>query len=270
MKYFKFKTGTEIPALGFGTWQLEGEKVAEPLSIALEVGFRHIDTAWIYANQNEIGKVLQDSKIPRQELFVTSKVWTTQLRKQDAVNSCKETLEQLRLSYLDLFLIHWPNKDIPIRETLEALEQLKEEKLIRDFGVSNFNIARLTEALKYSSEIVDNQVEFHPSLNQKELKSFCDKNNILMTAYSPIAQGQDLKLPGVSKLADKYKRTPSQIIINWLISKNIIAIPRSGDREHIADNFHSLDFQLSEEDTQIIDNIGGENRLVNPKFFITE
>lgn len=266
MKSFPLASGRTIPALGLGTWQLEGEAIEEPLTAALEVGFRHIDTAWIYANQTIIGKVLSQSGLPRGDLFLTSKVWHNQLEKEKVRQSCLESLKQLQTDYLDLLLIHWPNKNVPIGETLEALQELKRENLIFDFGVSNFTTGHLEEALKYSADIAVNQIEFHPSFNQKEIKAFCDQRGIIVTAYSPIAQGQDLKLPLIQKLASKYGRTAPQIILNWLVSQGIVAIPRSKDGKHLEDNWHSLDFVMDPADREMIDTLDTRNRLLNPPF----
>lgn len=266
MKTLNLNPQTKIPILGFGTWQLQGDKCQKAVEKALEVGYRHIDTAEVYENHQIIGKVLRKSKIPREKLFITSKVWRDDLGKRNVLKACQKALKELQTSYLDLYLIHWPNRNIPIAETLEALGNLKEKGLIKAIGVSNFTINHLKEALKVGVEITNNQVEFHPSLNQKKLKNFCEKRKIVITAYSPLAQGEDLKLPIIRKLALKYKKSPTQVILAWLIQKNIVAIPRSANPKHIEDNFKVLKGNLEERDIKLIDKIGGYLRTINPPF----
>lgn len=265
MKTFSLKNGNEIPALGLGTWQLVGKICEEAVETALEVGYRHIDTAEIYGNQQDIGNVLSRNIMKRKEIFITSKVWTSELKKEETIDSCKKTLDALQTDYLDLFLIHWPNSAIPVTETLEAMELLKEEGLIKNYGVSNFMIDDLEETKGF--EVVINQVEFHPSLNQEKLKEYCDREKIVITAYSPLAQGYDLKLQEVKEISGKHKVSTAQVILNWLISKGIAAIPRSRDKDHIKDNFETLNWKLNEEDMKVLDGLNEGRRLVNPGFF---
>jgi diketogulonate reductase-like aldo/keto reductase len=264
VKTFILKNKNEIPAIGLGTWQLVGKTCEEAVETALEVGYRHIDTAEIYGNQQEIGNALLKSGVKRKEVFVTSKVWMSNLSKEDTMDSAKNTLEALQTDYLDLLLIHWPNKEIPVIKTLEALQILKEEGLIKNYGVSNFSIKNLKKTKGF--DVVVNQVEFHPSLNQKKLKKYCDDNNIVITAYSPLAQGKDLNYKEVKNLAKKYEVSSAQAILNWLISKGIVAIPRSGDKKHIKDNFKTIDWELDKKDVELIDGLNEDKRLVNPDF----
>ena len=163
MEKFKLKDGNEIPALGLGTWQLIGETCTRVVRKALELGYRHIDTAEIYGNQREIGTAIKG--FPREELFITSKVWTNHLRYEDVLKACEQTLEELGTDYLDLYLIHWPSEEVPLRETLGAMKELKKKGKIRSIGVSNFEIKHLEEALKVAGDLViNNQIEFHPYL----------------------------------------------------------------------------------------------------------
>lgn len=227
---------------------------------------RYIDTAEAYGNQPQIKLALSASEVKREELFITSKVFHGHLRTEEVVKSCEQTLRELGTEYLDLYLIHWPNSTVPIAETLNAMQMLVEQGKIRAIGVSNFTIKHLKQVLTIDIQIVNNQVEYHPSLNQEELRAFCEKYNILVTAYSPLAQGQDLKLSIIQELAKKYSRSSSQIVLNWLISKGLNAIPRASNADHIADNFKALEWEMERTDISAIDAIGGDNRLVKPWF----
>ncbi len=256
----------KIPLLGFGTWELTGAEGIAAITKALEVGFRHLDTADKYGNHKEVGQAIKNSGIPRSELFLTSKVWRSDLHYDDVLKAVKRFLKELDTDYLDLLLIHWPNKNIPLDETLSAMTQLKNDGLIKNIGVSNFTIRHLEEALKQNVEILTNQVEFHPSFNQKELKDSCDQHNILLTAYSPLGQGVDVKLPLIIELAEEYQRSPAQVVLNWFISKNIVAIPRTSKPERIEDMFKTMEWKLDPEDVHAIDNINTNTRLINPNF----
>jgi len=266
MKSLKLNEQTSIPILGFGTWQLEGDVCQKAVEIALETGYRHIDTAKAYGNHKIIGQVLQKSAINRKNIFLTSKVWITDMKRPDLLDAFKTVLEDLQTDYLDLYLLHWPIRNVAFSESLGSLNELKQQGKIKAFGVSNFNVHHLQDALAIGMEITNNQVEFHPSLYQKDLKEFCDKNKILLTAYSPVGRGRDLKLPVIKKLSDKYKRTPSQIILSWIISKNIIAIPKATSPDHIKQNFEAIQLALAPEDLKLIDSLNTNNRLVNPSF----
>lgn len=256
----------KIPLLGFGTWQLQGQEATDAVSKALEVGFRHIDTADRYQNHRQVGQALKESGVPRSEIFLTTKVWHSDLHQKDVFAAAERFLKELETDYLDLLLIHWPNSSIALEETLAALGQLKKDGVIKNIGVSNFTIRHLEDALDQGVEILTNQVEFHPTLNQKALKEFCDKHKILITAYSPIAQGEDLKLPVIVELAEKYQRSPAQVILNWLISKNIVAIPRTTKPERIEDIYRTLEWKMDSEDVKAIDNLHTNNRMVIPPF----
>src|SRR3989344_682024 len=264
MKSLVLNAETSMPILGFGTWQLSGEICHGAVKKALEIGYRHIDTAEMYANEEEVGRAISESKIARNEIFLTSKVWHANLRRADLFESFEESLKTLKTDYLDLYLIHWPNREIPVSETLSAMNELKDKGRIKALGVANFTIRRLEEALKTEIEITNNQVEFHPTLNQKELKEFCVQEGITMTAYSPLGRGAELKNPAVLEIAQKRGRSPAQVLINWLLGQNIAAIPRSKDPGHIEDNFKAVEWGLNEEDMAKLGKIGGKERVANP------
>ncbi|HBH46713.1 MAG TPA: aldo/keto reductase [Candidatus Jacksonbacteria bacterium] len=256
----------KMPILGLGTWQLTGNKCIQAVTSALELGYRLIDTAEIYGNQKEIGQALKATAIPRQELFLTSKVWRDNLKYDDVFTVCQQTLMDLQTDYLDLYLIHWPNSHLPVTETLRALQELKNQGKIRAIGVSNFTIHHLKDALANEVTISNNQVEFHPSLYQKKLEIFCREHKIILTAYSPLAQGHDLKIKLIQELAQKYGRPVSQVVLNWILAHGHVVIPRSHQPEHISDNLKTLDWQLEPADILQIDNLKLNHRLINPGF----
>lgn len=266
MQHLNLNSQTAIPILGFGTWKLAGEQARIPVEEALKIGFRQIDTAEVYENHGVIGEVLKNCGIKREELFITSKVWRDDLKADDLKNACKRALMELKLHYLDLYLIHWPNKNIPMEETLEAMAELKYEGLIKAIGVSNFTINHLKEALKTGVEIANNQVECHPTFNQMELKKFCDENGIVLTAYSPIGQGQDLNLDIVRQLAAKYNAFGSQIILAWHRQRGIVALPRSAEKAHIWENWNSQEITLDDSDMELMNLIPQQKRMLNPPF----
>jgi len=262
-----FKLGSQqIPAIGFGTWKLTSTVCSDSVKMALDIGYRHIDTADIYANHKEVGVGINTSGLNRDEIFLTSKVWHTNLNKRNVLECAKRNLDELNTDYINLYLIHWPNRQVNIQETIEALEELKSENIIKEWGVSNFNQHHLQDCLDLGFTPVNNQVELHPSFYQKELKNFTDKNNILLTAYSPLGQGYDLSLPIIVELSKKYSKTPAQIILNWINSKSIVVIPKATIYEPIKENFESLDFAIESSDLEKIDNITVNKRLLEPEF----
>lgn len=263
---FTISNETQIPAIGLGTWKLRRRKARNALQKALELGYRHIDTADAYSNHKEIGKTLTESNIPRKDLFITTKVWRTDLKENDVVEAGNRFLEELQTDYFDLLLIHWPNSSVTVEETLSGMQTLKKAGKVKAIGVSNFTIDHLKNALDTGVEITANQVEFHPSLNQKELQDFCDAKGIQIIAYSPIAQGQDLRLDIIKELAKKYDRTPAQIILNWHYQQGRVSIPRSKDPTHLEQNLKALEFELEKGDIQKIAQVKQNSRLIAPHF----
>ncbi len=266
MKTLPLEEGVEIPVLGLGTWQLKGETAQSAVEKALEVGYRLIDTADAYGNHKEVALAIKNSGIKRVDLFLTTKIWQSDLNRENVISAGNRFLNELEVDYIDLLLIHWPNKEINLEETLEAMNELKRKGIIRSIGVSNFTINHLKDSLNAKVRITNNQVEIHPTLSQIDLRNFCKENNIIVTAYSPIAQGQDLHLPLIQNLAAKYNKPPSHVILNWIIQSGMVAIPRSSNIEHIVDNFRTLDWELEKQDVDEIDNLNSNNRLINPSF----
>jgi len=265
MKLLKFKTGDEIPSVGFGTYKLTGTEGIRAIENALDIGYRHIDTAEGYNNQREVSQAIKNSKLSRRDLFITSKVGYDNLHYNDVIQACEETLQELNTDYLDLYLIHWPNKKIPIEETMKAMGKLKGDGKIKNIGVSNFTIKHLEGVNNLTDEeIVLNQVEFHPYHNQEGLYKYCKENNILLTAYSPIARGEVFGDSIIAEIAKKYGKNEAQITLKWMMQKDIIVIPRSSNSAHIKSNFDIFDFELNNDEIYMIDNIDKQERLIDP------
>lgn len=266
MKTIRLNETVSIPIIGLGTWQLHGDEVKTAVETALRTGYRHIDTADAYNNHKDVGVGIAESGVNRKKIFLTTKLWTDCFERKKVRPTVERFLKELKTDYVDLLLMHWPNMTVPVGETLTVMNQLVKEGLIKTIGVSNFTIKLLQEALETKIPFCINQVEFHPSLNQKKLKAFCDMNKIVMTAYSPIAQGQDLRLPLVLELAKKYNRSTSQVVLNWIISKGMVAIPRSVKAEHIIDNLKAVEWEMEAGDVKLMDRLNTNNRIVNPEF----
>ncbi|MAG52366.1 MAG: oxidoreductase [Nanoarchaeota archaeon] len=264
MKTIKLASGHEMPVFGLGTWQLTGDKCKEAVKKAIELGYNHIDTAWIYGNQEEIGEALKEANVDRSKLFITSKVWKDNLDYKGVLSQCKETLDQLQLDYLDLYLIHWPNPSMDLEETFRAFNELVEEGKVKSVGVSNFNSALTKEAQELSEVPVSvNQVEFHPYLNQKNLLKFCKKNNVVVTSYSPLARGKILQDNVLKNIADENNKTISQVALRWMLQKDMIVIPKASSEDHIKENMDVFDWKLSDENMEKIDDISEKHRVVD-------
>lgn len=260
---YKLRSNYEIPILGLGTWELLGEKCRNVVRKALELGYVHIDTAEIYGNESEIGEIIQD--FSREDIFITSKVMPDNLHYDNVLKSCEKSLRKLKTHYLDLYLIHWPNPNIPVKETFRAMKKLHEEGKVRSIGVSNFDINLLEKALEEEElPITVNQVEFHPYLYQKELLSFCKEHEIIFTAYSPLARGEIIKDKTIQELGKKYKKTPTQISLRWVLQKEAVVIPKAGSEEHMKENMEIFGWEISDKDVEKIDSIGTKMRYVDP------
>jgi diketogulonate reductase-like aldo/keto reductase len=251
----------EMPRLGLGVYQSPPGRITQRVvRYALNIGYRHIDTAYIYGNESDIGNAVLESGISREEVFVTTKLWNTdQVGYDYAIKACKQSLQRLGLKYIDLYLIHWPvhgvnNNSIKI---WKAMVNLLREGKARAIGVSNFSIDDLKQILNDSDVLpAVNQVEFHPFLYQTDLLSFCERNSIQLEAYSPLTRGRRLNHPTIVNIAKKYdNKTPAQILIRWSLQHNLVVIPKSIHEERILENSHVFDFELRTEDMKFLDSL---------------
>ncbi|MDO1450003.1 aldo/keto reductase [Rhodocytophaga aerolata] len=253
----------QVPALGFGTWQLNGPACRDSVAAALTLGYRHIDTAEMYGNEEFVGEGIRASGIPRHEVFLTTKIWYTNLAEKAVVQACEQSLKKLQTDYVDLLLIHWPNPAIALSETLGAMQTLQQQGKVKHMGVSNFPTTLLKEALQYGS-IFCNQVEYHPFLSQQKLIDLCKANEILLTAYCPIAKGEVNDHPVLQKIAQTHGKTPVQVTLRWFMQQEVAAIPKASSAKHQQSNFNIFDFELSPAEMQAIFSLAQGKRLVNP------
>ncbi|MEI7669709.1 MAG: aldo/keto reductase [Pseudomonadota bacterium] len=267
MKFIDIKNA-KMPALGFGTWQLTGNECYNAVVNAIDIGYRHIDTAQIYENEQQVGDAIRKYGIKREELFITTKLWTTNFTTEKVASSFEESLEKLQTDYIDLLLIHWHNPEVALSETLSAMAELVKKKKTKLIGVSNFPIKLMKEAIEdCKADIFCNQIEYHPMLVQNELLKYAAKNNVVITAYSPLARGRLKDNSILLDIGKKYSKTPAQIALRWLIEQNnVAAIPKAASAEHAKQNFDIFDFELSKTEHDLITNIDSKTRIINPSF----
>ena len=255
--------GCTVPQLGFGVWQVSSDDIIPAVIKALEVGYRHIDTAAIYGNEEGVGRAIADSGIPRDELFVTTKLWNSRHGRSEAVAAVEESLDKLGLDYVDLYLIHWPT---PRRnryvDAWMGLEDIRERGLSRSIGVSNFTPVHLQRVLDAGSIVpAVNQIEVHPTFAQHDVIATNDAYGILTEAYSPLGLAEDLTDPTVTKIADDVERTPAQVILRWHLQQGRIVFPKSVTPARIEENFAIFDFELADDQLAAIDGVDRGNRL---------
>jgi 2,5-diketo-D-gluconate reductase B len=259
-----------IPQLGLGTFRLQGQQAVDSVRNGLELGYRHIDTAQIYGNEAEVGQALQASGIARDEVFVTTKIWTEHLAGDKLIASLKDSLHKLRLERLDLTLIHWPSPGgaVPVAESMEALLEARAQGLSGAIGVSNFTNALLAQAIAAVgvANIATNQVELHPFLQNRSVASFAREHGIHVTAYMPLAYGKALADPVIRSIAARIQATPAQVVLAWLMAKGYAVIPSSTRRENLAANLEATGLTLSAADSAAIDALERGERLVSPDF----
>lgn len=258
--------GARIPAIGLGTSQL-GD-CAEIVASALRLGYRHIDTAWKYGSEKGVGEGIRASGVPREEIFLVTKVSHEYLRAADFARSVDESLDNLQVDYVDLLHVHWPSPEkVPLEETMGALARAKREGKTRHIGVANFNIALLEEAMRVCPEpLVTLQAEYHPYLDQSKVLEYCRRKGLIFTAYCPLARGRVFGDPVLAEIARSRGRTVAQIALRWLIQQgNIAAIPRSSNPEHLAESLRVFDFELTDEEMRRISALKRpDGRIANP------
>lgn len=264
---FVHVNGAEIPALGFGTFEIHGSKAEEMTHHALEVGYRHIDTAQAYENEAEVGQAIERSPVDRNEVFLTTKLLPQDFGRRDLPVAMERSLDQLGTDYVDLVLLHWPNPQVPMADTMEALQEVREAGHARHIGVSNFTVALLHEALEHSDvPLVTNQVEYHPFLSQAPVLDVARANGMSLTAYSPLAKGDVAKDDTLQRIGDAHGKTAAQVGLRWLIQQDrVIAIPKTANPERCETNLQIFDFELSDDEMQQIHNLARpDGRYVNP------
>ncbi len=267
MIFRNLKSG-RIPALGLGTWELEGDECVNAVERALEIGYRHIDTAVRYGNEVNVGRGVLRSGLPRDSLFITTKVWHDSLQYDQVLRSLESSLDRLGMDYVDLFLVHWPNPSVPLEATMSAMAELLERGWARNIGVSNFTIALLRKTCEeLRIPISANQFEMHPFLDQDQLLGEVRRHGLVAEAYQPLAGGKVLSSPELTAIAMRYGRSPAQIVLRWLLQKDdVVAIPRSRNPANLASNFDVFSFELEEDDCRQIEALRGRTRYVNPSF----
>ena len=293
-----------MPAIGLGTWKSDKGVVEDAVRTALNNGYRHVDCAATYGNEAEIGNafnsVFSEAKIKREDVWITSKLWNDSHQKEHVISALKKTLQDLQVSYLDLYLIHWPVafkhgvsfpsddedylslEEVPIIETWNELIKAREQGLVKHIGVSNFSEKKLNDLMSRTTENPElNQVELHPYLQQPDLVQFCKENGIHLTAYSPLGSGDRsaqmkaenepslMEDPVINKIAEKHNVSPAQVLIKWAVTRGTAVIPKSTSKDHIISNLKSEELKLDEADLKEIANIGREFRYVTGEFFVT-
>lgn len=257
--------GARIPAIGFGTWTLEGDTASRLVEHAIRSGYRHIDTAAMYDNEEAVGNGIRASGVPRDDLFLTTKVWHSDLAEGDLQRSVEASLERLGVDQVDLALIHWPSRKVPLAESIAALNDVRNRGLARHIGVSNFTVALLEEAARLSqAPIVCNQVERHPFLDQSRVLSCCRRLGMALVSYCPLARGSELFAePVVVAAARRSGKTPAQVILRWQVQREgVVAIPRSSNPGRIEENLDVFDFALEDEEMSAIDALGARNMRI--------
>lgn len=259
--------GAAIPAIGLGTWRLAGEHCAEIVAHALSIGYRHVDTAARYENEVEVGRGLAAAGLPRDAVFVTTKIPESLIADGDLQRSAEASLKRLGLSHVDLLLIHWPNAAIPLAGSLKALAETKRRGLARHIGVSNFPSALVEEAVRLCPEpLVTNQCEYHPYLAQTKVLEACRRHGLSFTSYCPIGRASLLDDPAIRRIAARHGRTPAQILLRWHVQQpGVIAIPKSGDRGRVAENLAVFDFALDDAEMAALHALAKPNgRMISP------
>lgn len=258
--------GTQVPALGFGTWLMNGDDAADGVRDALEIGYRQIDTARAYENEREVGRGIADSDVPRDEIFLTTKVPHDEATAAEAERAAEQSLERLGVDRLDLLLLHWPSPDVPLEETLTAMNAVREDGRTRHIGVSNFPAGLLQQALELAP-VFCNQVEYHPFLDQNPLLELARANDVLITAYSPLAHGRVPRDGTLSRIGERHGKTAGQVALRWLLDQpGVSPIPKASSPKRRRENFDVFDFALRDEERAEIDALPKDVRTANPSW----
>lgn len=266
---YKTAHGARIPALGFGTFMLAPADARRMVEAALEIGYRHVDTAQMYRNESEVGAAIAASGVDRADIFLTTKVWIDRYRAGDLEASADESLERLATDYVDLLLLHWPNPDVSLEETLEALMRVKESGKAKFIGISNRPTAQVQRAVEIvgAEELVTNQVEYHVFLSQRKILAQARQFGMLITAYCPLAQGKVVDNETLCGIGSRHGKSEAQVALRWLLQQDgVITIPRTKNEDHARANFDVLDFTLDDVEMRRIDALQGDERLVMPSF----
>jgi len=260
--------GVDVPEIGLGTYKLIGKAGDQAIKTALGIGYRHIDTAQDYKNEKMVGTAIKQSGVEREEVFVTTKIDRMNLEPTKLLMSAEQSLLDLQMDFVDLLLIHWPNPDVEIQSTLEAMFTLKEQGRALQIGVSNFPMGLLAEVVDdLHAPIFCNQVEYHSLLGQFDLLDYASEHDFLVTAYSPLGQGQILDNPLLLEIGKKYKKSAAQIALRWLVEQEqVVAIPKATSQAHLEENLDIYDFELEDDDFYAIDDLDKSYRIVNPGF----
>ena len=260
--------GADIPALGFGTFELAPEDTLRMVEHALQAGYRHIDTAQIYGNEAAVGEAIAHAPIRRNEVFLTTKVWINAMRPGKMEASVEESLRALRCDQVDLLLLHWPNPKVDFEAMLTSLARLREQGLTRHVGVSNYPVAWLERAVEVCpAPLVTNQVEYHPFLTQKHVSQALQRHDMALTAYSPLARGQVFEDSTLQRISEKHGKNPGQVALRWLLQQpGVVAIPRSGREVNASNNLDIFDFELSAAEMAEVSALGGPGgRTIDPE-----
>ena len=263
MSKFFTKNNVNIPSIGLGTWDVRGKEGEKTIQLALDLGYRHIDTAQMYENEKEVGNAISDSKIKREEIFITTKIYTLIVKNDEIEDSFENSLINLKTDYVDLLLIHFPAFTTNLSDMLDILFKLKETGKTKNIGISNFNHNLVNECIKLGyKDIFCNQVEYHPYLEQNNLIKVLKEYNIFPVAYSPLAKGKLLNDKVILNISKKYTKQPAQIILRWLNQQGWISIPKSANEDRMKENMNIFDFTISEKDMNLLHGLARNYRAV--------
>ena len=258
MESLTLLSGDTMPVVGLGTWPMRGNQCKQVIKQALELGYTHFDTAWIYQNQREIGEALREAGADRSQLFITSKVGRDYLQYDVAIEQADDILEYLQMDYVDLLLVHWPNETVPMEGTIRAFNEVFDAGKARSIGVSNFSVEQMERARSLSTAPISvNQIKYHPGYEQRDVLQWCLENDVVVTAYSPLGKKDILRDPVLLDIARIYDKTSAHVALKWLLQKGMIVIPKASSRGHLQANLDIFDWSLSESEMASIDLIAG-------------